>query len=286
MVLLENQADMLIADHVKRKGAVPPPGSYSWQWIQYSVKNGFLQPQDDYRIEEAPARAAGAAAATKSTRAKFTKEDDDILFNFVLDKERQGFKIKGNVIFEELDEKVILTHERPFVSRFVVTDLLQYPNRHTPQSWRDRWVKYVSNRPRPNLPQENPPPDARPGGSHGRDSHPLDQPPQSHAGPSTVQSTPARSPVSIPGQQAQGRTMFTKEDDDELLNMIREIREIAAAQGKPVRGLEGNKIFEYLAAKASSASPSLCHICGCVSCPVNRTSRTSAIRHILGVTGG
>lgn len=110
MVLLENQADMLIADHVKRNGAVPPPGSYSWQWIQYSVKNGFLQPQDDYRIEEAPARAARAAAATRSTRAKFTKEDDDILFNFVLEKERQGFKIKGNVIFEELNEKVTLTH--------------------------------------------------------------------------------------------------------------------------------------------------------------------------------
>lgn len=55
--------------------------------------------------------------------------------------------------------------------------------------------------------------------------------------------------------------MFTKEDDEGLLNMICEIREIAAAQGKPARGLEGNKIFEVLAAKASSVLSSLYHMC-------------------------
>ncbi|KAH8776667.1 hypothetical protein F5883DRAFT_614321 [Diaporthe sp. PMI_573] len=229
VVVLESQADMLIADHVKRNGALPPPGSYSWKWIEYSVRNGFLQTQDDYRIEGAPARAAGASAPTKGQRAKFTKEDDDLLADFVWEKERQGSKIKGNVIFQELDEK--------------------YPNRHTPQSWRDRWVKYVSNRPRPNVPQENPPPDARPGASPAGHRRPVDQPPQSHGGPSNVQSTPARSPDSTPGKEAQGRTRFTKEDDEELLNMIRETRGIAADKGKPVRGLDGNKIFEDLAAK-------------------------------------
>jgi hypothetical protein len=101
---------MLIADHVKRNGALPPPGSYSWKWIEYSVRNGFLQTQDDYRIEGAPARAAGASAPTKGQRAKFTKEDDDLLADFVWEKERQGSKIKGNVIFQELDEKVSLTY--------------------------------------------------------------------------------------------------------------------------------------------------------------------------------
>ena len=106
MVKLEKHADMLIADHVKRSGAAPPPGSYSWQWIDYSVKNGFLQPQEDYQIEEVPARAAGASAPAKGRRVKFTKEDDDILAKFVLEHERQGGKIKGNVIFEELDRQV------------------------------------------------------------------------------------------------------------------------------------------------------------------------------------
>jgi hypothetical protein len=111
VVPLENQADMLIADHIKRNGAAPPPGSYSWQWIQYSVANGFLQPRDDYLIEEAPARAparaAGASAPTKGQqRSKFTHQDDEILANFVWAKEREGSKVKGNVIFQELDEKV------------------------------------------------------------------------------------------------------------------------------------------------------------------------------------
>lgn len=112
MVPLESQADMLIADHVKKMGVAPPPGSYSWQWIQYSVQNGFLQSQDDYRIQEPPARPAGASRAagtsTKGQRSKFTAEDDDILAKFVWDKEQQGSRIKGNVIFEELDRKVSL----------------------------------------------------------------------------------------------------------------------------------------------------------------------------------
>lgn len=114
MVPLESQADMLIADHLKRNGVVPPKGSFSWQWIQYSVQNGFLQSQDDYRIQEAtpkPAgasRAAGTSAPTKGQRSRFTAEDDDILANFVWDKEQQGSRVKGNVIFEELDRKVSL----------------------------------------------------------------------------------------------------------------------------------------------------------------------------------
>ena len=113
MVKLEKQADMLIADHVKRNGAVPPPGSYSWQWIEYSVKNGFLQPKDDYRIEGAPVRAAGASVPAKGKRVKFTKEDDEILAKFVLNHERQGNATKGNVIFEDLWKQVSHAHETP-----------------------------------------------------------------------------------------------------------------------------------------------------------------------------
>lgn len=163
---------------------------------------------------------------------------------------------------------------------------MQYPNRHTPQSWRDRWVKYVSNRPRPNVPQENPPPDVRAGASPGGDSRPVDQPPRSHAGPSNVQPTPARSPDSTPGKQAQGRTRFTNEDDEALLKMTRDTYETAAAKGEPVRGLDGNKIFEDFAAKVSSVSPSLHHTCVHISCSTNWTFRTSAIQHTLGATGG
>lgn len=101
---------MLIADHVKRKGAPPPPGSYSWQWIEYSVKNGFLQPQDDYRIEGVPAAGASVPAKGKN-RVKFTKEDDDILARFVLNHERQGNATRGNVIFEDLYKQVSAAYE-------------------------------------------------------------------------------------------------------------------------------------------------------------------------------
>ncbi|KAG6361813.1 hypothetical protein INS49_010042 [Diaporthe citri] len=145
VVKLEKQADMLIADHIKRKGVAPPSDSYSWQWIEYSVKNGFLQPKDDYRIEGVPAAGASAPAKGKQ-RVKFTKEDDEILAKFVLNHERQGNATRGNVIFE---------------------DLYKQYDHHSAQSWRDRWVKYVSNRPRPNLPQEDPQLDAGVRGSPG-----------------------------------------------------------------------------------------------------------------------
>ncbi|KAJ0119578.1 hypothetical protein J7T55_013781 [Diaporthe amygdali] len=105
VVKLESQADMLIADHVKRGGAAPPPGSYSWQWIEYSVKNGYLEHKDDYRIEEAPARTAGTSAPTKGKRVPFTSNDDDILMKFVVGHERQGNAISGNVIFKILEEQ-------------------------------------------------------------------------------------------------------------------------------------------------------------------------------------
>lgn len=134
-----------------------------------------------------------------------------------------------------------------------ITDLFQY-NHHSAQSWRDRWVKYVSIRPRPNLPQGDPQPDAGMRGSPGHHPSSGGRPPQSQAGPSNVHSTPARSPASTPKKQAtaQGRNKFTQEDDEILLRMIRERREIAAAQG--IReDLDGNKIFKDLEAKASLA---------------------------------
>ncbi|KAL1881202.1 hypothetical protein Daus18300_001053 [Diaporthe australafricana] len=161
VVKLEKLADMLIADHVKRGSAAPPPGSYSWRWIEFSIKNGFLQSPDDYRIEGAPAQAGGTSAPPKGRgkRVPFTKDDDEILTRFVMDHERQGSSTKGNVIFKELEDK--------------------HPDSgHTWQSWKDRWVKHLSNRPRPNLPQEPPQPEARTGNHSGRDTRPADQQPQ------------------------------------------------------------------------------------------------------------
>lgn len=106
MVPLEKQADMLIADNIKRGGAAPPPGSYSWQWIDYSVKNRSLQHKQDYLITAAEPRAAGSSAPAKGTRTPYTNHDDLILTKFVLAKERAGESTQGNEIFREFERKV------------------------------------------------------------------------------------------------------------------------------------------------------------------------------------
>lgn len=151
--------------------------------------------------------------------------------------------------------------KRPVAHTLTMTDPFQYPH-HPLQSWRDRWVKYVSNRPRPNLPEDSPQPDAGVRGSPRRDSRPVDHPPQSQAGPSNVHTTPVISPTPTPKNQAkpQGRIKFTKEDDEILLRTIRETRKIAAARGEDVK-LDGNKIFQDLEAKASQVSRAQCHLC-------------------------
>ncbi|KAI7783394.1 hypothetical protein LA080_011955 [Diaporthe eres] len=204
VVKLEKQADMLIADHIKKNGAAPPADSYSWQWIEYSVKNGFLQPKDDYRIEGVPAAGASAPAKGKQ-RVKFTKEDDEILARFVLNHERQGHATKGNVIFEDLYKK--RSPGGIDGSNMCRVDHVQICRKRI----HSRMLECEAH----------------------------------------LDIALARSPVSTPKKQTtpQSRNKFTQEDDEILLRMVRERRDIAAAQG--IReGLDGNKIFQDLEAKA------------------------------------
>jgi hypothetical protein len=114
----------------------------------------------------------------------------------------------------------------------------------------------------------------------------VDQPSRPYAGPSNTQTTTSRSPDQTPGEQAQGRTRFTNEDDEALLEMIRDTYATAAAEGEPIRGLDGNKIFEEFAVNVSSVTS--CPHCTqvCVSFLTNGTFRTSAIQPSLGATGG
>lgn len=103
-----------------------------------------------------------------------------------------------------------------------------------------------------------------------------------------MHSTHARSPASTPKKQetAKGRNKFTREDDEILLRMIRERREIAAAEGLR-EDLDGNKIFKDLEAKASFDSCTTCvdmrvHI----YYPTNPTLSIHIIHGVLGVIGG
>lgn len=100
MVPLEKQADMLIADH-KRLDA--PPGSYSWKFIEDSVRNGIIQIKDKYRIGPDPdlPRPVGAKHGAKNTRTPFTKDDDANLAKWVLSQRSR--QQQGNAIYQEYE---------------------------------------------------------------------------------------------------------------------------------------------------------------------------------------
>lgn len=101
---LDKHADFLIADHAKRD---VPAGSYSWKWIEETVKRGRLMEREDYLIG-APGHESRPAGSVpqKSTRNAFTKQDDLLLAQFVTKYERQGIAVSGNVIYKRLEAKV------------------------------------------------------------------------------------------------------------------------------------------------------------------------------------
>ncbi|OTB09324.1 hypothetical protein M426DRAFT_315892 [Hypoxylon sp. CI-4A] len=143
VVASEKQANYLIADHARKNA---PPGSYSWKFIDDSIRKGSLQDRNDYLCTPALAPAPAltpvsashdAAAIQKSGRTKYTEEDDSILKDWVLEMERNGEPTSGNAIYNELAAK--------------------YPH-HTSQSWRDRWIKKLKPLHQQELANGSPPP--------------------------------------------------------------------------------------------------------------------------------
>lgn len=100
--MLEKHADILIADHAKPKFA--PPGSYSWKFIEDSMKNGFIQVKDRYLIGLDPTlpRPVGGGGGTKGTRTPFTPSEDAVLAKWVLSRSNRS----GNKIFQDLESVV------------------------------------------------------------------------------------------------------------------------------------------------------------------------------------
>lgn len=96
IVVLEKSADVLIADHARKD---TPVGSVSWTYITESVKNGGHVNIDDHKIH-------AANGSAKFTRARFTKEDDEILLAWVRRHKRAGERIGGNEIYKTLAKKV------------------------------------------------------------------------------------------------------------------------------------------------------------------------------------
>ncbi|KAI5467708.1 TRF2-interacting telomeric protein/Rap1 C terminal domain-containing protein [Mariannaea sp. PMI_226] len=128
LVPLEKRADILIADHAKAKSA--PSGSYSWRFIEDSIKNGYIQIKDRYLIGLDPTlpRPAGGGGATKGTRTAFTAAEDAALAKWVLAHPNRT----GNKIFQEFEA---------------------INPRHPWQSWRNRFVKSLQLLPMPKLQQ-------------------------------------------------------------------------------------------------------------------------------------
>ncbi|KAI9736531.1 MAG: hypothetical protein M1818_006042 [Claussenomyces sp. TS43310] len=124
VVTREKDADIMIADHARKDA---PPGSYSWRFIEQSVKKGSLESLNDHAAGR-PAgtpRPIGSVVPARGSRTPFTAEDDRILMDWVIKAERRGSSVKGNQVYQVL-EKI-----NP---------------RHTFQSWRDRWIKHLQHR--------------------------------------------------------------------------------------------------------------------------------------------
>jgi hypothetical protein len=93
---------MLIADYVRKD---IPPGSYSWRFIEDSVNNGIIQLKDRYLIgrhHDEP-RPVGSGQLSRSTRTKFSAEDDAKIAKWALDHPTEQ---KGNRIWQEYERIV------------------------------------------------------------------------------------------------------------------------------------------------------------------------------------
>lgn len=130
VVRLEQQADHLIADHLRSDA---PPASLSYTFIEQAIKAGHLPPEDDHRAGpiRPAARATASSAPTRVTRTPFTAQDDQDLYAWVKHAEAQGVAVKGLELYRQLEAK------NP---------------RHTYQSWRERYIKHLIYKPPTALP--------------------------------------------------------------------------------------------------------------------------------------
>jgi hypothetical protein len=222
----------LIADHARKD---TPPGSYSWEFIEKSVKSGqLLENLEDFLIRpRAPrdslagsARPTGSARPPRGTRSSFTKEDDAILMKWVTLQERRGEPISGNKVYQEFAEKV--GKRRELVSTARLLNYSQHPN-HTWQSWRDRWVKKLSLLPRPKAGNED-----HDGGEDELDD--ANEPPSPPTAAQVASQEPNRKATTPKGVGSKTRTPFTEQDDKLLESYVGK----CLAKGGRVLG---NKIY-------------------------------------------
>ncbi|TKA26872.1 hypothetical protein B0A50_04318 [Salinomyces thailandicus] len=125
VVKLEQQADYIIADHVRKDC---PPGSISFTFIDSAIRNGALPEPEEHRAGPpvGAVRDVGSTIPGKQTRTAFTAEDDRVLWQWVQRSKEMGGSVKGNDIYKHLEAR---------------------NSRHTFQAWRDRYIKKLMDKP-------------------------------------------------------------------------------------------------------------------------------------------
>ncbi|KAI4125849.1 MAG: hypothetical protein LQ347_005213, partial [Umbilicaria vellea] len=125
---LEKNADIKLVDDARKEA---PPGTYSYKFVELSIRNRQLEDLEDHTVGPPAGTARTIGSITrpaKGTRTAFTAEDDRVLFDWITASEQAGGKTAGNEIYKQLE---------------------QTNSRHPWQAWRDRWIKQLHDKPRP-----------------------------------------------------------------------------------------------------------------------------------------
>lgn len=94
---------MLIADHARQDA---PPNSFSWRFIEESVKEGRRLDLETYRIGRPPSKPRPVASMepSRNHRTPFSLADDVLLAAWVANNEKSG----GNKLYQRLEVVVSL----------------------------------------------------------------------------------------------------------------------------------------------------------------------------------
>ncbi|KAJ5773169.1 hypothetical protein N7457_008065 [Penicillium paradoxum] len=106
VVLMEKDADVKLVDHTRRD---LPDDTFSYQYVERSIKNGQLEDLEAHRVGPSAPRPMGASnIPTKSTRSFFTLQEDQLVFDWIEHFGREpGAPVQGNRFYQDLSELVL-----------------------------------------------------------------------------------------------------------------------------------------------------------------------------------
>ncbi|KAI9894482.1 MAG: hypothetical protein M1814_003240 [Vezdaea aestivalis] len=119
----QSDADYVIYDH-QRRPDVTADNYVSYTFLERSMEYGRLEYSNDHLVHVYD----HTGPASRRGRMNYTREEDVDLWVYVQHQKRRGRPISGNKMYEEY----AAVH-----------------NRHSFQSWRDRWMKTLRKRPPP-----------------------------------------------------------------------------------------------------------------------------------------